>query len=624
MSGERIILFIRYYLYWLLFFVVQKPIFMLWQHRLMGDITFGDYFRVIVHAFPLDLSVASYVMLVMGLILIAGCWMPQRAIRIATDALTAIVLVVGLFVMIGDNGCFPSWGYHWDKTVFVFLATPKDAMASAPWWMWLLGALAFVLLFAGWWWLYRRYVFPKDGTKATYEHKSIRSRLIGSLCYIMLTGLLILPIRGSVTVSTMNTGRVYFSDNQMLNIAAINPLFNIVESLGENTFDVQKYTYMSSEEAEERVNKLLRPREIFMDTILADTPSKRILRTERPHIVLFILESFSLNAWEAMPCLQALSKEGIWFSHTYAGSYRTDRGVVEVMSAFPGQPTSSLMTVPYKSERLPNIGKTLKAAGYDLHFYYGGDEDFTNMRSYLISGGFDRRVSDRDFPMSARMSKWGVPDHILIPYAQREIAERYEQDTLSHLDVILTLSSHEPFEVPMRRLEHPYLNSICYTDSCLGAFVDSMRLSSEWNNTLLVFVADHGFPYPDGLPIYVPERFRILSLWAGGAVTASQEVTTLCSQADIVPTLLKQMDLQTEDYVFAKNIFDATHTPFAFFAFNDGFGLLTEQDTVVIDAKADKVLVSGTSAEDDLAANEETLRTAKAFIQRIMETIDKL
>ena len=110
MSGERIILFIRYYLYWLLFFVVQKPIFMLWQHRLMGDITLGDYFRVIVHAFPLDLSVASYVMLVMGLILIAGCWIPQRAIRIATDALTAIVLVVGLFVMIGDNGCFPSWG----------------------------------------------------------------------------------------------------------------------------------------------------------------------------------------------------------------------------------------------------------------------------------------------------------------------------------------------------------------------------------------------------------------------------------------------------------------------------------------------------------------------------------
>ena len=617
-------LFIRYYLYWLLFFVVQKPVFMLWQHRLMGDITFGDYFRVMGHAFPLDLSVASYVMLVMGLILIVGCWTPRRVVRIATDILTAIVLAVGLFVLLGDNGCFPSWGYHWDKTIFVFLASPQDAMASAPWWMWLLGALAYGLLFAGWWWIYRRCVFPKDDTRATAEQQPLRSRILCSLGYLVLTGLLIMPIRGSLTVSTMNTGRVYFSDNQMLNIAAINPVFNIVESLGENTFDVQKYTYMSSEEATKRVRELLHPRETDADTILAGTPSKRMLRTCRPHIVLFILESFSLNAWEAMPCLQALSKEGVWFSHTYAGSYRTDRGVVEVMSAFPGQPTSSLMTVPYKSEHLPNIGKTLKEQGYDLHFYYGGDEDFTNLRSYLISGGFDRRVSDRDFPMSDRLSKWGVPDHILLPFAQREIAARYEQDTLPHLDVILTLSSHEPFEVSMQRLEHPYLNSICYTDSCLGVFVDSMRLSSEWDNTLIMFVADHGFPYPDGIPIHVPERFRILSMWAGGAIAAPQEVTTLCSQMDIVPTLLAQMDIPTDDYVFAKDIFDDTYKPFALFAYNDGFGLITEQDTVVIDAKADKVLVSGTSAEDGATAKEETLRTAKAFVQRIMETIDTL
>ena len=617
-------LFIRYYLYWLLFFVVQKPVFMLWQHRLMGDISLGDYFRVMAHALPLDLSVASYVILVMGLILIAGCWIPWRAVRGATDALTALVLAVGLFVLLGDNGCFPSWGYHWDKTIFVFLASPKDAMASAPWWMWLLGALAYGLLFALWWVLYRKCVFPKKEAATELVAQPVRSRILWSVGYLVLTGLLILPIRGSLTVSTMNTGRVYFSDNQMLNIAAINPVFNIVESLGENTFDVQKYTYMSSEEAEAWVNGLLHAPKTALDTESASEPRGMALRTQRPHIVLFILESFSLNAWEAMPCLQALSKEGIWFSHTYAGSYRTDRGVVEVMSAFPGQPTSSLMTVPYKSERLPNIGKTLKAAGYDLHFYYGGDEDFTNMRSYLISGGFDRRVSDGDFPMSDRLSKWGVPDHILLPFAQREIAARYEEDTMPHLDVILTLSSHEPFEVPMQRFEHPYLNSICYTDSCLGAFVDSMRLSSEWDNTLIMFVADHGFPYPEGIPIHVPERFRILSMWAGGAVTAPQEVTTLCSQMDMVPTLLKQMDLPTEEYVFAKDIFDDTHKPFAFFAYNDGFGLITEQDTVVVDAKADKVLVSGTSAEDAPTATEATLRTAKAFVQRIMETIDAL
>ena len=142
-------------------------------------------------------------------------------------------------------------------------------------------------------------------------------------------------------------------------------------------------------------------------------PSQRVLKTTRPDIVLFILESFSLNAWEAMPRLQELANEGLYFSHVEASSFRTDRGVVAILSAFPGQPTSSIMVLPAKSQNLPQIGKSLAAEGYKLKFWYGGDEDFTNMRSYLISGGFLDRVNDHSFPLSQRLSKWGVHDHLL-------------------------------------------------------------------------------------------------------------------------------------------------------------------------------------------------------------------
>ena len=55
----------------------------------------------------------------------------------------------------------------------------------------------------------------------------------------------------------------------------------------------------------------------------------------------------------------------------------------------------------------------MKNAGYRTKYYYGGDADFTNMRSYLMSSGFEDIVADRDFPVSERLSKWGVHDHLV-------------------------------------------------------------------------------------------------------------------------------------------------------------------------------------------------------------------
>ena len=51
-----------------------------------------------------------------------------------------------------------------------------------------------------------------------------------------------------------------------------------------------------------------------------------------------------------------------------------------------------------------------KEEGYDIQFLYGGDADFTNMRSYFISSGFQSIVSDKDFPVSDLLSKWGAND----------------------------------------------------------------------------------------------------------------------------------------------------------------------------------------------------------------------
>lgn len=595
---ERLTAFAKYYVFWVLFFVAQKPLFMLWQHGLLGEVRLSDWFLVMWHGLPLDLSVAAYLTASFGLLLCLSFWLRADVLRKIANGYTAVMLAVAVLAIIGDNGCFPAWGYHIDRDIFDYLASPKEVLACAPWWQWCLGFVGAAALFAVWWGIYRLIEISGFRNVGTSKH-----RFLGTVVMLLLTALLFLPMRGSVTVSTMNTGRVYFSPNRMLNLAAVNPVFNVVESLSENTLDSKRYRYMPSDEAQ-RLFHELRPSE--------GTPSEYFLTTDRPNIVLVILESFSQNALFAMPNLQRLAAEGVYFSNVFANSFRTDRGVMAVLGAFPGSATTSIMTVPAKSEQLPQIGQVLKAEGYDLKFYYGGDEDFTNMRSYLMTGGFEQRVCDRDFPISDRLSKWGVPDHILFDYAAHEIVHRTSD--LRTCDVILSLSSHEPFEVPYAHYDAPYLNAVAYTDSCLGAFVDTLRQSPTWDRTLLVLVADHGYPYPQGIRNYDPLRFRIPLVMTGGAVRHPQEITTLCSQIDWVPTLLHQMHLPTSQFAFAKDILDTTQTPYAYYNFVDGFALITPADTTIIDAVTNTPINHKSQIKNQ--------KSAHALTQRIYESLD--
>ena len=521
--------FAKYYLFWLLLFILEKPVFMLSNRSMMGEVRWQDWFLVPYHAFPMDLSVASYIMVFFGILMVASYFLPSRLIARIADGYTGLLLLVAMVVFGTDLGVFPAWGFHPDKTLFIYLASPKEVLACAPWWVWVFGSLG---ILAAWGLSFVAYRYWMRGIEAMTHPGTWPKRVGGAALMLLLTAILFLPIRGSVTTSTMNTGRVYFSENQMLNQAAVNPIFNIVESMSVLQFDTRRYTYMPSAEAETLVADIL-PASAKEET------SPELLKTKRPDIVFFILESFSR---------------------------------------------------------------------------YGGDEDFTNMRSYLISGGFIDRVNDHSFPVAQRLSKWGVPDHILFSRAAEEIATRGSDRPT--LDVILSLSSHEPFEVPTAdRYHHPYMNSIAYTDSCIGAFADTLRRCGKWENTLLVFVPDHGYPYPADVQNHEPRRYAIPMVWAGGAIAQPQEVTALCSQIDLVPTLLAQMGIDHSEYIFGKDIFAPNSVPFAFYSFNDGFALLTESDTVVVDAKADRRVIG---------TDEDVERHARAFVQRVLESIEQL
>lgn len=127
------------------------------------------------------------------------------------------------------------------------------------------------------------------------------------------------------------------------------------------------------------------------------------------------------------PHLNRLRREGLYFANFYANSFRTDRGLLSILMGVPSPATVSLMKYPEKTSKMSSIATCLAKAGYERHYYYGGDADFTNMRSFLINQGFQHIVEDRDFPVGDRLSKWGVCDHLLFQRVETDLKNPTEQ-----------------------------------------------------------------------------------------------------------------------------------------------------------------------------------------------------
>ena len=607
--------FLGTYLLFTLVFVIQKLIFMLYYHKIYTGITFTDYLDVIRHGLPLDLATAAYFTIIPGLLIIASLWIVPAVVNAAFKCYYAIISFFLSVIFICDFVLYEHWGFRLDSTpFFYFFSSPKDAFASGGN---LLITIAVLLTCLLTWLLYLTFTKPLLDRNSYIRIPRNRGKI--SIILLLLIALLFIPIRGGFTVSTMNLSKVYFSNEMKYNHAAINPCFSLLESLTrEKGFDKQ-YRFMSQEEADEEFNFLI-DRPVKVDSLSTDTVPQ-LFSTTRPNIIFVVLESFMSKMMASLGGLPNVAinmdkyaEEGILFSNFYANSFRTDRGLVSVFSAYPAQPTTSIMKYPKKTQSLPSIPLSLKQAGYDVQYYYGGDADFTNMRSYLHSMGINKIISDKDFPLSERLSKWGAHDHVVF---NRLADDLQAEQTPPFMKIIQTSSSHEPFKVPFHRLDDVFPNSVAYADSCLGDFVDKFKQTRWWDNSIIVLVPDHARRYPEEISDLSIERFQIPFIIIGGAVKDTLNVKTYASQIDIAATLLGQLKLPHSEFTFSKNILNPESPHFAYFTFPNAFGMISKTNELLFDCDSERVIT------DKGTHPGENLMKGKAFLQKLYDDLAK-
>ena len=603
---KRIAYISLYFFTVLLIFILQKPLFMLYNGSIEKGFGFADYMQVMIHGASLDAATAGYLTAFPFLLVLISIWFRKFPLKkilygyyILAAALISIIFVV-------DMALYTFWGFKLDVSVFLYIDSPKEALASVSVGFILLRVLAILLLIALNSWVLLK-ITPSVLT-------ATRKRIAGTAGMLLLGGVLFVIIRGGVTESTSNIGQVYFSNEPFLNHSAVNPDFSLLSSMGKSQDFASEFNFFDEEK-----------RAALFDGLYPTTDGDsiiQVLNTKRPNILIILMEGFGGAFVEPLgglpdvtPHFNRLSKEGVFFTNCYANSFRTDRGTVCTFSGYLGLPTASVMKIPAKSRTLPAIAEGLSKVGYKTDFLYGGDINFTNMKSYLLSTGYQRLTANTDFSLAEQTSNaWGVNDDITFEYLYNQLRNRKEEGPWH--TAFLTLSSHEPFEVPYHRLEDKIPNAFAYTDECLGKFIDRLKQTPAWKDLLVICLPDHGFYYPREGSNAMPRFYHIPLLWLGGAVKQPMQVDKIMNQTDLAATLLGQLGLEHTAFTFSRNVLGSDYKyPFAFYSFNNGFSFRDSTGVTVFDNNSGSILF------DEPEADESRLDKGKAILQTVYDDL---
>ena len=577
--SKRLVFLSKVYLWTVLVFVIAKIVFMLVTSG-SGHFVTSDVWQVITHGISLDLSTAIYFLILPFLLTIVSVWISGRWQLHVLRGYFLLISIAFALAFVADSSLYPFWGFKLDASCLGYLETPNEAAASVTtaYIIWRVIALliATTLIFGGYLLTVRFFPIGKPA-------KKLIPKLLETVLYIISIPLMIIGIRGGLDESTTNIGQVYFSLNQYLNHSAVNPVFSFMASMESTASDNVTYEFMPEAECQRIISTIYNTESIDTDSLL---------NTQTPNIIIILMESCGGQFTEISgrnditPNLNRLAQEGIYFTNCYANSWRTDRGTVCTYSGYPSFPTISVMKIPAKVRTLPCIANSLREErGYSTHYLYGGDINFTKMRGYLVAGGFENLKWKADYDAAAQSSaKWGVRDDITFETL-------YEMTTSLQAPYLIgysTLSSHEPWDVPLKHLDDEVYNSFYYLDQCIGNYISKLKKSPQWQNSLVILLPDHGMLYKD-IDDLTPLKNHIPMIWIGGAVKAPRRIETICNQTDLPATLLAQLRIKHDAYTFSRDVLSKSYRyPLAINTVTEGFSTVDSTGFTFFDLNSQK------------------------------------
>jgi phosphoglycerol transferase MdoB-like AlkP superfamily enzyme len=390
---------IKVFLYYLFVFFIARSIFIFFNSDSIDLTSETQLFNIFSKSLRLDASAASYLSLIPFIILTLLLFVESKVLSsVNTIYINTTVLIVSLLA-IANIALYPYWHSLVNNRAILYLRFPKQALASISIMQLFLYVMGWIVLF-----LFLRFIY------LSWIQEDINKLKRGWYSVIALPLLLLLGagMRGGFQEIPINESSAYHSTKTGNNHAAVNQLWYLTHHLLQSDANESKdYDFFPEPEAAQ----------ILAPAFSKSGQRKQVFKTNRPNIVLMILESMNADVIGALggekgltPVIDSVAKEGILFTHVYSSGFRTDQGIVSIMSGYPAQPGRSIIRIPAKMEKLSFLSADLYETGYSNSFYYGGDSGFDNMNAYLRTGSISQIHDQSSFPKKMQNSKWGAFD----------------------------------------------------------------------------------------------------------------------------------------------------------------------------------------------------------------------
>ncbi len=572
---------IKLFLLWMLVFALERTIFLAYYHTLLSadSLSIAEILSVYYHAIKLDIATASYLLLFPFLMDVFANLFKSGAFRRISDIFNYFFILIYLMITAGEIGLYGEWKTKLSYKALVYFRNPSEVFNTATT-VEIISFLLLVLLqFLLFVWIYNKFVKTAFDRQKSAGLKSIP-------VFILVAGFMFIGLRGGSGAIPITASDAYFSKHNILNAASVNSGYNL--SFGTIDYFQMKerniFKTLPDKEAEAIVQGI--------HTIKKDT-TVSILKVQKPNIMIVLLESFSGDLIETLggrpeiaPEFHKMEKEGLMFTEFYATGNRSQQAIGSLFSGLPAIPVTTLTDHPEKYKSVPSLIKMLNNQGYFTSFYFGGDLNYGNIKSYLLYNEFDRLVDGNDFDKSLPKGRLGYHDQYMF--------EKYHHDLNKMIkpffSTVFTLSSHSPYDQPGEhllkdyKLEKDFVNAAHYTDHWLGDFFDKIKQESWYDSTLIIVLADHSHVSYLNRPLTSFGYHKIPLLLTGGALLDSlrgKQYRKITSNVNIASTLLHQLQLPSNQFSWSLDMFNPCTPPFAYFELNEGYGWKRPQGEVV-------------------------------------------